>query len=112
MYGLIHFSYHIGGTDSDPYCNFLQELIKEFPCNNEPFNLTMDNAKMHHTEKVQNVCEFSGQFKHTIKYLPSYSPHLNLIEIAFSAWKYELKKIEKPDTTTTFEAIKTAAKKQ
>ena len=44
----------------------------------------MDNAPIHTHINLSNEL-------HEIKFLPRYSPFLNLIEESFSCWKYKLK---------------------
>lgn len=81
--GLVKATFSDGGTSKAVYQQFLDSLITG---NNvqDPAStiLVMDNAPCH------RACESPC----SIKYLPAYSPMLNPIENAFSAWKAAVKR--------------------
>lgn len=51
--------------------------------------LILDNASIHHYEPFKRVAAFVGI---RLVYLPPYSPHLNIIELFFNAFKRSLEK--------------------
>jgi transposase len=51
--------------------------------------LVMDNAKIHHNEKILSIIE---EFGGKVLYLPPYSPDFNPIELAFSVIKSWLRR--------------------
>ena len=46
--------------------------------------LIMDNTKIHYNKELRNICDEAGVL---LKYLPLYSPDLNLIETSFAILK-------------------------
>jgi transposase len=53
----------------------------------------MDNSPIHKEDELRALIE-GQQIHHQLKFLPTYSPQLNPIELMFSAWKAEFKNVE------------------
>jgi transposase len=69
---------------------FIIDAIYEFAGQiNEPSVLVFDNAKIHHSEAFMEHISIWKEMGIEIFYLPTYSPHLNLIEILWRKIKYE-----------------------
>jgi len=75
------------GTTYEDFRNFLLDLAPKIPQNS---SLIMDNAKIHHAEKLESTWMMLKEtYGIDYYYLPPYSPFLNPIEYAWN----ELKKI-------------------
>lgn len=53
--------------------------------------IVMDNAAIHKTAFVRNLCQEQGR-GFVVEYLPPYSPFLNPIEESFSKWKQHIRR--------------------
>ena len=73
----------VNSTDnSDIFCEFLVRLLGKLEENNiDEAWLVMNNTSLHKTEKVSSLVD---QSKHTLNFLPPYSPMMNPIEEMFS----------------------------
>ena len=80
--GIIHKMVHIGLVNGETCHGFVEALMAILP--NEPMNLIMDNVRIHHFSRVQELVTGT---QYTLLYLPPYSPFLNPIEECFSKWK-------------------------
>lgn len=81
--GVIAADFHTGGTTTEIFQNFLNEVSLKLP--NASAFLIMDNAPCHRSA-------ISTNNEHQIKFLPAYSPMLNPIEEAFASWKSAVKR--------------------
>jgi transposase len=78
-----------GSTDSALFKDFIEQLL--YYCGRwpEPRSvLVIDNASIHHSEKVKQLCNKAGV---KLLYLPPYSPTLNPIEEFFAELKTYIK---------------------
>jgi len=74
-----------GPTDSPLFEDFIEELLHFCGKWPEPKSvLVMDNASLHHSETIEQMCSQAGV---KLVYLPPYSPDLNLIEELFAELK-------------------------
>jgi transposase len=74
-----------GSTDTEIFENFIEELLPY--CGMWPARypvLIMDNASIHRSDKIQQMCDDAGVI---LLYLRLYSPDLNLIEEMFGELK-------------------------
>ena len=88
--GIIHARVFQGSTDSTVFENFIEELLPlccTWPHRNSV--LVMDNASIHHKERISQMCHDAGV---KLVYLPPYSPDLNPIEEFFAELKAFIKK--------------------
>jgi len=93
--GVEHHSFHIGGTTSAKFQEFLFALEEKIGQDN-PCVLIMDNAPCHRAARANSP-------DHVVRYLPAYSPMLTPIENAFSAWKWAVKnKLSDPAVQASF----------
>ena len=69
--------------------------------------LVLDNAKIHHSKKMQEKLVEWEEKGFYIFNLPPYSPHLNIIEILWRRMKYEWLK---PEDYASFETLTKAIK--
>lgn len=79
-----------GTTDGAVFEDFLAQLLhhcEPFPGRNSV--LIMDNARIHHSPEIDNMCANAGVER---IYLPPYCPHLNPIEEKFSQVKAIVKR--------------------
>lgn len=65
---------------------FIEDFVKTI-C--EPTVIVLDNASTHHSEEFQDMIEGWTEKELYIFYLPTYSPHLNIIETLWRKIKYE-----------------------
>lgn len=70
---------YLGGTDGDRFAQFMQLLLQNPVMNARSRYIIMDNARIHHVDAVNQVIE-AAAVRHTIVFMPPYSPHLNAIE--------------------------------
>jgi len=75
------------GAKSADFHHFLSSI--KFPAEGKQY-LLLDNAKIHHATdsckkvKLSTIAELARERNIELKYLPSYSPNLNLVENCFS----------------------------
>ena len=89
--GIIHFRVYKGSTDTEIFENFIEELLPY--CGSWPKKysvLVMDNASIHRSDKIQQMCDDAGVI---LLYLPPYSPDLNPIEEMFGELKTYIKQV-------------------
>ena len=72
--------------DSDFIIECIDEVVQDL---NKPLVLVMDNAPWHKSKKMVQKQKHWEQKDLYIFFLPTYSPHLNLIEILWRKIKYE-----------------------
>lgn len=85
--GRVHHFIHNGGTTADVFNAFLSELIQRVQPN-EVVTLLLDNAPCH-----RRSMEAVGHHDNvSLRFLPAYSPFLNIAENCFSVWKAGLKR--------------------
>ena len=83
----VYSMYNEGYIDAEFMIEYFQWLRKEvYPNQKRPIYFILDNARYQHCKAVKQQAE---KINISLKFLPGYSPHLNLIE---RLWKY-LKKI-------------------
>lgn len=68
--------------------------------------LTVDNCSIHYVSEIIDMIEATGALLH---FLPTYSPDLNLIELAFSKMKTVIKNLESLMSTADIDTIIMAA---
>ena len=77
-----------GNVDGDTFCNFLETnifpLLLPFDGSSLRSVLILDNASIHHVERIYQLAEVKGCL---LWFLPAYSPDLNPIEEVFSKVK-------------------------
>ena len=70
--------------------SFVINAINDFAAQRtQPAVIVLDNAKIHHSKLFQAQLLIWKEKGVEIFYLPTYSPHLNLIEILWRKMKYE-----------------------
>ena len=82
--GLIHTEFRDGGTNGAVFVNFLEEVSMRL--GDMPATFVFDNAPCH--RGARNAVLYA---QHVLRFLPPYSPFLNIVENAWSAWKAALK---------------------
>jgi len=75
-----------GTIDSDFVIECINEVVQDL---NKPTVLVMDNAPWHTSKKMRQMQKQWEQKDLYIFFLPTYSPHLNLIETLWRKIKYE-----------------------
>ena len=65
--------------------------------------VAMDNLRAH---KVAGICEAIEKKHATVRYLPKYSPDLNPIELPFSKFKAQLRKVAARTVPALYRAIR------
>ncbi len=73
-----------GYINATTVCEMLQKLSKQYA--GKPIVIILDNARYQHCKLVEELAKELGI---TLRFLPSYSPNLNLIE---RLWKFVKKK--------------------
>lgn len=63
--------------DAYAFLNFLKKVVDHYPTGK--IVMILDNSRIHHAKFIQPFLEENSE-RFTLKYLPSYSPKLNLIE--------------------------------
>jgi transposase len=89
--GIIHFRVYEGTTDAEIFENFIEELLPY--CGSWPNKcsvLVMDNASIHRSDKIEQMCGDAGV---VLLYLPPYSPDLNPIKEMFGELKTYIKEV-------------------
>lgn len=83
--GVLYSQLFQGHTDGEAFEHFIEALLPHCGRFPEPKSvLVMDNASIHHTAKIQQMCDDAGV---VLLYLPPYSPDLNPIEEFFAELK-------------------------
>lgn len=86
--GDLHFDVIEGSMDAEKFINFLRKLRQDAGC---PIFVIADNARYHHSKKVQTFLETQvGQIM--MAFLPAYSPELNPDEQVWNHAKAEVGK--------------------
>lgn len=82
---IIQYKIKEGAYNKVVYIDFLRDVVNELE-NKNMCNMIfiMDNVPFHHSVEVLELISTHG---HALLYLPPYTPQLNPIEEAFSAWK-------------------------
>lgn len=83
--GVVHHEFYEGGTSCERFNSWLEEA--SVAAGAGPRVFVMDNAPCHNRAR-----EVSLREGHSIRYLPPYSPFLNIAENAFSMWKAAFKR--------------------
>lgn len=83
--GLVYTSTKEGGSNIAYFNNFLHEASQA--AGSQPVTFIFDNAPCH-----RRASEAQLRLEHDIKFLPPYSPFLNIAENAFSVWKAAVKR--------------------
>lgn len=86
-----------GSVNGERLRNFLEESLPQHIPGQLRKTLVLDNAKIHHTQGVREICQRKGI---NIQYLPAYSPQLNPIEEFFSVVKANYKRSRRQFNTT------------
>ena len=90
---------HVNGEVFEHFvCNFILPIILPFNGNNPRSVLVMDNASIHHLERIEDIITGVGA---KILFLPPYSPDLMPLEEVFAKVKSILKANDEVYTTTT-----------
>ena len=84
-------------------CECILPIILPFDGNNPRYILEMDNASIHHLERIEEIITGIGA---KILFLPPYSPDLMPLEEVFSKVKSILKANDKAYTTTSMSSLK------
>lgn len=83
--GVIYSEVRFGAFNGDMFLDFLDNLLEVMNPHPLPHSvLVLDNCAIHHVDGVAERCFAAGV---KLVYLPPYSPDLNPIEEAFSAFK-------------------------
>ena len=81
--GIIKWHARIGAFNGEHYAKFISELLQQPAFQLRTHYIIQDNVSFHKTETVKNC--FTGQrIQHYQKFVPPYSPQLNMIEECFS----------------------------
>ena len=87
--GVIFARVYQGSTDSTVFEDFIEQLLPLCGKWPEPKSvLVMDNASIHHTERIEQMCRDASV---KLVYLPLYSLDFNLIEEFFTKLKAFIK---------------------
>jgi len=100
--GVVHFSSHLGGTNTDKFVNFMQQLCNRLA---GPHTIILDNASIHKHVDIIRVATTAG---HTIRFLPPYSPFLNPIEEVWAQWKAIVRQNERTTEADLIKAVELA----
>ena len=86
-HGLIHHDLSDRGMTGDHFRQFLSQVAENLPANEQDHVFLFDNAPSHRSagsvQLPQNCI---------VKWLPPYSPVLNIVENCFSQWKANVKR--------------------
>lgn len=83
--GLISFKIQEEAYNRETFFNFIRDLILQITeMNLKNMTFIFDNVPFHKMNSIKEIIISSGNF---LLFLPPYSPQLNPIEEAFSAWK-------------------------
>lgn len=83
--GILYSDVCFGAFSGDSFLAFLDDLLAVMNPYPQPHSvLVLDNCAIHHVDGVEERCHNAGV---KLVYLPPYSPDLNPIEEAFSAFK-------------------------
>lgn len=85
--GLINHNIRDRGMTNEHFCNFLEETAQNLPVNDEQTVFIFDNAPAH--RRAENA-SLPGNC--SVRWLPPYSPFLNIVENCFSQWKSAIKR--------------------
>ena len=94
---------HEGTINGDTFCDFIERclvpILQPFNGTNQRAIVVMDNASIHHIDKVVRMIQMTGAI---IRFLPPYSPDFNPLEESFAKMKAFLKANQVAyDTTLT-----------
>ena len=78
--GVIPHEFRLGGVTGDVFNAFLAEAVKQI--GNGMATFILDNAPCHRRARPVALAD-----NHMIRFLPAYSPFLNIVENAWSTWK-------------------------
>ena len=81
---LVHTSYWCSST-AEVFLGFVSELAKNV---SKPVVIVLDNASIHRAAAIQPALELLRKQGVTLKFLPSYSPELNRIEVMWRLMKH------------------------
>ena len=87
--GIIHSDLQAGGMNGQRFNAFLRDVADRLPDDGYQRVLVFDNAPAH--RHAGNV-EFPEGKEITVRWLPAYSPMLNIVEQCFSQWKAAMKR--------------------
>ena len=85
--GRIHHAIHNGGTNAEVFNSFLTDLLHHVRAD-EVTTLLLDNAPCHR----RSMDAIAQRENVSLRFLPAYSPFLNIAENCFSVWKAGLKR--------------------
>lgn len=85
--GLIFHDLQEGGMTGDKFNDFLQNVVNRLPANDQRSILIFDNAPPH-----RRAMRLQLPHNIEIRFLPAYSPFLNIVENCFSQWKSAVKR--------------------
>jgi transposase len=92
------------GTGADDFRNFLIDLFPKIPRDSV---IILDNAKIHHAEKLESTWDMAKATYGIDKlFLPPYSPFLNPIEYAFNTIKSNIQEVHWETREQLVQAIK------
>lgn len=92
MEGLLYANTENGASDAMTFLNFFGEASNNLMPNGEPIlqygdHVILDNCPIHHNEAGYALGEWLDSIGVEVVYLPTYSPELNPIELAFNKLK-------------------------
>ena len=100
--GIEDFDTYEGNINGDIFCSFIERcltpILQPFNGSNERSVVVMDNASIHHVDKVAKAIQSTGAI---IRFLPPYSPDYNPIEESFAKLKAFTKSNEVAFNATT-----------
>ena len=85
--GLLHHDLQEGGMNGQRFNLFLEHLVGQLPPDQMPRVFIFDNAPAHRRAQGAHL---PGNF--TLRWLPAYSPFLNIVEQCFAQWKAAVKR--------------------
>lgn len=85
--GLVHHHLMSGGMNGERFKDFLRDVVEHLPNNGFEKVLIFDNAPAHRCAGEVELPESVS-----LRWLPPYSPMLNIVEQCFSQWKASVKR--------------------
>lgn len=110
FHGVVYYKVKLGAFNSTSLCDFFIDMYKSHAIlRMYSHTFVMDNVSFHKTSELKDVVlNGCNNIAHQIKYLPTYSPQLNPIELCFSKVKSIVKQQEKTDRNSLVEMMNDA----
>lgn len=105
------FCFHVKDRpyNSESFLFYIRDLIAKFENENlKNMTIICDNVSFHKSNEIKEIIDHNG---HNLVFLPPYSPQLNPIEEAFSAWKESIRGKNCVNKEDLFQAIDSESSK-